>query len=140
MAGGHINPSKWDILRQFMARMDIREDDLTEKFILGSGSGGQKVNKTSSCVYLKHKPSGIELKCQRNRSREMNRYLARRELCERIEEKRLGEKSRRKQAQERIRRQKRRRSRRAKERMLEAKHRQSSKKKMRAGVHPSSDG
>ena len=139
MTGGYINPSKWDVLRQFMSRMGVNEDDLTEKFILGSGSGGQKVNKTSSCVYLKHTPTGIEIKCQRSRSRETNRYLARRELCERIEEKELGEKSRRQQARERIRRQKRRRSRRAKERMLEAKHRQSEKKQMRTGVRHTSD-
>jgi protein subunit release factor B len=139
MAGSHINPARWDVLRQFMARMDVREEDLTEKFILGGGSGGQKINKTSSCVYLRHAPTGIEIKCQRSRSRELNRYLARRELCLRIEENIRGEKSRRQQERERIRRQKRRRSRRAKERMLEVKHRQSDKKRMRSGVSLSTE-
>src|SRR6267154_1590142 len=68
-------------------KLNITEDDPVEKFVLGSGSGGQKINKTSSCVYLKHIPTGIEIKCQRERSRELNRYYARKELCDRIEEK-----------------------------------------------------
>lgn len=117
-----------------MDRLGVRENDLTEKFILGSGSGGQKVNKTASCVYLKHGPSGIEIKCQRSRSRELNRYYARKELCEQLEERKLGAASKRRQAAEKIRRQKRRRSRRQKERMLEAKHRQSEKKVRRRPV------
>ena len=111
--------------------MGIRDEDLVEKFILGSGKGGQKVNKTSSCVYLKHIPTGIEVKCQRDRSREMNRFLARRELCEKIEEGILKEKSKRQQQMEKIRRQKRRRSRRSKEKMLEDKRHQGAKKSLR---------
>jgi len=67
-----------------MKQLGIDEDDLIEKFILGSGKGGQKVNKTSSCVYLKHLPTGIEVKCQQGRSRELNRYVARYELCEKF--------------------------------------------------------
>ncbi|MBI3508610.1 MAG: peptide chain release factor-like protein [Chlamydiia bacterium] len=104
-----------------MEKLGIQEQDLTEKFILGSGSGGQKINKTSSCVYLKHAPSGIEIKCQRDRSREMNRLLARRELCDRIEDQMLKEKSARQQAIEKIRRQKRKRSKRAQEKVLASK-------------------
>lgn len=106
---------------------------MTEKFITGSGSGGQKVNKTASCVYLKHIPSGIEVKCQQQRSRELNRYIARRELCERLEEIRDGKKSKKQQAFEKIRRQKRRRSRRAKNRMLDDKTKHSEKKGARKG-------
>ena len=117
-----------------MAQLGVRDADLAEKFILGSGRGGQKVNKTSSCVYLRHAPTGIEVKCQRTRSRELNRYLARRELCERIAERTQGEASRRQAEAERIRRQKRRRSRRQRQRMLEAKHHQSDKKKGRSAV------
>ena len=109
---------------------------MTEKFVLGSGKGGQKVNKTASCVYLKHAPSGVEVKCQRSRSRELNRYHARRELCERLKERIEGEQSRRQQEREKIRRQKRRRSRRAKQRMLEEKRKQSEKKKRRGPVQP----
>lgn len=130
----YVSQSKRDQLQRFMDRLGVRENDLTEKFILGSGSGGQKVNKTASCVYLKHGPSGIEIKCQRSRSRELNRYYARKELCEQLEERKLGAASKRRQAAEKIRRQKRRRSRRQKERMLEAKHRQSEKKVRRRPV------
>ena len=114
-----------------MESLGIKEGDLIEKFILGSGSGGQKINKTSSCVYLKHIPTGIEIKCQRERSREMNRYYARRELCNRLEEKIENKKSERQQETEKIRRQKRRRSRKSKEKMLAAKKQLSEKKSLR---------
>ena len=87
-----------------MEKLGILDEDLVEKFIRGSGSGGQKVNKTASCVYLKHEPSGIEIKCQQDRSRVMNRYIARKELCEQLEEKAEGVKSKRQQLQEKIRR------------------------------------
>ncbi len=119
------------ILEDRMERLGIREEDLVEKFILGSGSGGQKINKTSSCVYLKHLPTGVEVKCQRERSREMNRFLARRELCEKIEERLFQEKSKKRQEFEKIRRQKQRRSRKSKEKMLEGKRLHSSKKDLR---------
>lgn len=122
---------KEEDLAKKMAKLGIREEDLTEKFILGSGSGGQKINKTSSCVYLKHIPSGIEIKCQRDRSRQLNRFFARRELCERIEEKLLQEKSAKRKAIEKIRRQKRRRSKRAQEKILAGKKHRSEIKKMR---------
>jgi protein subunit release factor B len=126
-----IRKEKFDELKEKMKRLEIKEEDLIEKFILGSGSGGQKINKTSSCVYLKHLPSGIEIKCQRERSRELNRYYARRELCNRIEEKIAHKKSERQQLMEKIRRQKRRRSRKSKEKMLAAKKQLSVKKTLR---------
>ncbi len=125
------SPDKIAALEARMKELGITEDNLTEKFIQGSGSGGQKINKTASCVYLKHAPSGIELKCQQQRSRELNRFLARRELCERLEEIRDGKKSARQQAQEKIRRQKRRRSRRAKNRMLDDKSKRADRKNLR---------
>ena len=114
-----------------MRALGIREGDLEEKFVLGSGRGGQKLNKTSSCVYLRHMTTGIGVKCARTRSRELNRFLARRELCDRLEKKQRGETEERRKAIEKIRRQKRRRSRRQKERMLESKHMQSLKKERR---------
>lgn len=101
-----------------MEALGIREEDLTEKFIRGSGPGGQKINKTSSCVYLRHAPSGLEIKCQATRSQSLNRFMARRELCERLAASQNVEKTKRQQAAEKIRRQKRRRSRRSKEKML----------------------
>jgi protein subunit release factor B len=122
-----VSPENENQLIERMARLGIRESDLVEQFIKGSGKGGQKVNKTSSCVYLMHKPTGIEVKCQKERSQALNRFLARRELCDKIEERANSAKSARRQEAEKIRRQKRRRSRRQKQRMLEAKHRQSEK-------------
>src|SRR3990170_8448394 len=75
--------NKW--LKEKMESLNIREQDILEKFIRSSGKGGQKVNKTSSCVYLKHVPTGIEVKSMRERSQSLNRFLARRELVKKIE-------------------------------------------------------
>ena len=125
------SPEKIAALEARMLSLGITDENLTEKFIQGSGSGGQKVNKTASCVYLKHIPTGTEVKCQQQRSRELNRFIARKELCERLEEKRDGKKSAKQQAFEKIRRQKRRRSRRSKNRMLDDKSKQSEKKDAR---------
>lgn len=134
MENAFVSPSKRQQLAEDMQRLGIRDADLIEKFILGSGKGGQKINKTSSCVYLKHVPSGLEVKSQASRSRELNRYLARRELCAEVTERILGEKSRRQQEAERVRRQKRRRSRRQRQRMLDDKRRHSDKKQSRGAV------
>ena len=117
-----------------MHDLGIAEPDLEEKFIRSGGKGGQKVNKTSSCVYLKHLPSGIEVKCQVEREQALNRFLARRILVEKIEERIKGRESARRQRIEKIRRQKRRRSKRAKEKMLRDKKIQSEKKNLRRRV------
>jgi peptide chain release factor len=117
-----------------MEQLGIREDDIVESFIRGSGSGGQKVNKTSSCVQLLHKPTGIEVKCQRERSQAMNRFFARRELCDRVEARIKGIQSAKQQEQEKVRRQKRRRSRRQKARMLDDKKKHGEKKSHRRNV------
>ena len=131
-----VSGGKRKQLAERMAKLGIKEDDLAEKFIKGWGKGGQKVNKTASCVYILHRPTKIEIKCQRERSQVLNRFFARRELCDRLEQQVEGEKSRRQQEIEKIRRQKRRRSRRQKERMLEDKHKQSEKKQRRRPVAP----
>ena len=131
-----ISPEKQEKLKERMERLGIREEDLEEHFIRGSGKGGQKINKTASCVQLIHHPTGTEIRCQQTRSQADNRYWARRELCERIEEKILGEKSAKQQAIEKIRRQKRRRSRRAKARMLDNKSKQGEKKRLRGRIRP----
>jgi protein subunit release factor B len=68
-----------------MKALDILEKDIKEKFIRSSGHGGQNVNKTSTCVYIKHVPTGTEVKCMKDRSQSINRFLARRELVKKIE-------------------------------------------------------
>lgn len=122
-----VTLDKENALFERMAALEVREEDLLEKFIRGSGPGGQKINKTSSTVYIFHEPSGIEVKCQRTRSQSLNRYYARVSLCDQIEERILGEKSKREQEREKIRRQKRKRSKRAKEKILKDKKKQSEK-------------
>lgn len=129
-----LSKDKIDELAARMDRLGIRDEDLIEKFILGSGKGGQKINKTSSCVYIKHEPTGIEVKCQRDRSREMNRFFARRDLCDRLEEQISDAKSKKQQEFEKIRRQKRRRSRKQKEKMLASKKIRSTKKELRKNI------
>ncbi len=117
-----------------MASLGVAESDLRETFVRSSGPGGQKVNKTSSCVQLAHIPTGLTVKCQRERSQAINRFLARRLLLDRIEKLQKGVVEAEKERVEKIRRQKRKRSKRAKEKMLEAKHRQSEKKSLRSKI------
>lgn len=131
MSAQVAGPDKWRLLAERMAKLGIADADIEETFIRGSGSGGQKINKTSSCVILRHRPSGIVVRCQRERSQTMNRFLARRELCERIDERVRGAAFARRQAAEKIRRQKRRRSRRQKAVMLDGKRLQGAKKAAR---------
>ena len=126
-----ISKEKWDALEAKMDSLGIKEADLLEKFILGSGSGGQKINKTSSCVYLKHIPTGIEIKCQEGRSQDSNRLYARRALCEKIEEMLFEKKSKKQQELAKIRKQKKRRSRKVQEKVLEEKRAKSAVKATR---------
>lgn len=129
-----ITSEKWNRLRREMAELGIDEDALEEHFIRGSGRGGQKVNKTSSCVQLIY--GEWEVRCQKTRSQVENRFWARRELCERILERREGAYSKRQQEMEKVRRQKRRRSRRAKAKMLANKARRGDQKRLRKRVDP----
>ncbi len=121
-------------IKSLMAEASVFEEDLDETFILGGGPGGQKTNKTSSVVRLFHEPSGIQVRCGENRSREINRWLARRSLAEKILEREQGRKSAQQQEREKKRRQKRRRSRRQKQKMLDDKHAHSEKKSARKPV------
>lgn len=126
-----ITPKKWEQLRQTMQQLNINEADIDEKFILGSGSGGQKVNKSNTCVYLKHHPTQHTIKCQKTRSREDNRYFARKRLCEKISDNHAHIVSEKKKAISKLKHQKKRRSRRAKQKILDNKHHQSSIKAQR---------
>ncbi|HET9880932.1 MAG TPA: peptide chain release factor-like protein [Candidatus Binatia bacterium] len=119
-----------------MQTLGIREQDLEEQFVRSSGAGGQNVNKVSSCVVLYHRPSGIRVKCQQERSQALNRFLARRILVEKIEAKFKGIQAAEEQKIARIRRQKRKRSRRAKLKLLADKRHLAEKKSRRAAVRP----
>ena len=129
-----VSPEKEKALAARMERLGVSDNDFQETFVRSSGPGGQKVNKTSSCVYLVHLPTGLSVKCQRERSQAMNRFLARRLLLDRIERLQRGIVSAERERIEKIKRQKRRRSKRAKEKMLDLKHMQSEKKSMRLRV------
>ena len=120
-------------------RLGVREEDIVEKFIRAQGAGGQNVNKVSTCVYLRHLPTGVEVKCQQERSQALNRFLARRILLKKIESRILGRVSEEQKRIEKIRRQKRKRSRRAKLKILEAKRRHSEKKTLRQSPTNSRD-
>lgn len=129
-----ISPETINRIKELMKSASVFEEDIEECFILGGGPGGQKTNKTSCVVRLSHAPSGLQVKCGQTRSRETNRWLARRALAEKILEKEQNIKSKARSEAEKIRRRKRKRSRRQKQRMLDAKHEHSEIKKNRAPV------
>lgn len=129
-----VSSDKENALADRMLILGVAESDFEESFIRSSGPGGQKVNKSSSCVYLVHKPSGLSVKCQRERSQTLNRFLARRLLLDKIERQQKGFVEAERKKLEKIRRQKRRRSKRAQEKILVAKHQQSEKKSLRGKV------
>lgn len=123
-----------EALRKRMLKLGIREDELEESFIRGTGAGGQKINKTSSTVVLVHVPTGIEVRCQRERSQHVNRLAAREELCDKLEAKLQAAKLEVRSAVEKKKRQNRKRPRGLKERILETKHRRGEVKKQRQRV------
>ena len=131
-----ISPETIGRIRALMEEASVFEDDLEESFVLGGGPGGQKTNKTSNVVRLSHEPSGMSVRCGETRSRETNRWLARRMLSELILERERGRKSEARQKAEKIRRQKRRRSRRQKQKMLADKRAHSAVKAMRRPPTP----
>ncbi len=114
--------------------LNINVEDITEKFVRGGGKGGQKINKTSSCVTLKHEPTGIEIRCQKYREQSKNRLSAYKLLILKIEDKVKGVKSERAQKIFKLRKQKKRRSKKAKEKMLEIKKQRSEIKQTRKEI------
>jgi protein subunit release factor B len=131
MATFGVSPEKEQALAERMEKLGLREADIVEKFIRSGGHGGQNVNKVATCVYLKHVPTGVEVKCQLERSQALNRFLARRILADKVEAAILGRQSEEEQRIAKIRRQKRKRSKRAKEKMLADKRHLAEKKKGR---------
>ena len=130
----YMSPGTIAQIRERMRAAGVREEDLEERFVLGSGAGGQKVNKTSSAVSLRHIPSGLAVKTQASRSRAVNRWMARRTIAERMLAQVAGVLTARQQEAEKVRRQKRRKSRRQRARMLADKHHHGAKKAGRARV------
>jgi protein subunit release factor B len=135
-----VRPDKEQALAERMEKLGIREADIVEKFIRSGGHGGQNVNKVATCVYLKHLPTGFEVKCQQERLQSLNRFLARRILVDKIETAILGRQSAEEQRIAKIRRQKRKRSKRAKDKMLADKRHVSEIKKGRTFKPDLSDG
>ncbi len=131
-----VRPGKEEALRERMRALGVREEDLEESFVRSGGPGGQHVNKVSTCVELVHRPTGLRVKCQDDRSQSMNRFLARRRLLDRIELERKGAVSAQQAEREKIRRQKRRRSRRSRQRSVEDKRHRSATKQGRGRVGP----
>jgi len=129
-----ISSEKENAIAARMQELGVSDNDFEESFVRSSGPGGQKVNKSSSCVYLVHIPTGLSVKCQRERSQSLNRYLARKLLLDKIERLQKGFIAKEKETLEKIRRQKRKRSKRAKEKILTAKHQRAQAKVLRGKV------
>lgn len=129
-----VSAEKEGLLAQRMAALGVKETDIEESFVRSGGHGGQNVNKTATCVMLLHRPTGLQVKCQTTRQQGLNRFIARRLLLDKIEQRQTGVVAAEQARIEKIRRQKRRRSRRAKERMLADKTRHSAKKESRRAV------
>lgn len=108
-------------LRARFVSLGVQSNDVEEEFIRGSGAGGQKINKTSSTVRLRHRPTGVEVRCQRERNQSINRLLAWMELADRLEERRRAAASAAQAGRELARRQHRQKSRAQKTRMVAAK-------------------
>jgi len=124
------NPKELELAER-MSALGVQESDIKETFVRSGGHGGQNVNKTSTCVMLRHRPSGIQVKCQQTRHQAMNRLLARRLLLEKIEAERRNRHAAARAQAEKVRRQKRKRSHAAQQQILKEKFHHAAKKQAR---------
>ncbi|MFO7675796.1 MAG: peptide chain release factor-like protein [bacterium] len=131
-----VSAAKERLLAARMAELGIREEDLEERFVRASGPGGQNVNKVSTAVWLRHRPTRVEVKLQEERSQALNRYRARAVLCERVEADVLKRRTEERARVARLRKQKRKRSKRAQEKVLAAKRLTAQKKELRREPEP----
>lgn len=129
-----VSPGKQAELQRLMQRLGVQEGDFEERFVRSSGPGGQRVNKVATCVVLRHRPTGLEVRCQQERSQALNRFLARRILLGRLEAERLGRLSEEAARIAKIRRQKQKRSKRTREKLLRDKQLQAQKRRLRGPV------
>jgi len=134
MSSFPVSPDKLAQLQQRLSALGVNEAEIEETFVRSGGAGGQKVNKSSSCVMLLHRPTGLRVKSQTTRHQAMNRFLARELLLDKIERMRKGHIEAERARVEKIRRQKLKRSSRAKQRMLADKARHGDKKRLRGAV------
>jgi len=126
-----VSAEKLRAVADRLRRLGVREEDLDESFVRSGGAGGQNVNKVATCVVLRHRPTGLTVKCQRDRSQAMNRFLARRLLADKLEARAKGAADAAARERARIRRRKRKRSKRAQEKRLAAKHARAETKALR---------
>src|SRR5437763_6980679 len=124
-----------DAVSERVRRLDIREADLEETFARSRGPGGQHVNKVSTAVTLRHRPSGISVTVQDSRSQAMNRKLARQRLLDAIEDRQRAMRRAQVAAHEKERRRKSPRPPALKRRILESKRKRSALKKLRSQVN-----